>query len=96
VSWLDSLFDTMEVSRRQQRASQNGHPKIHERIAKEHNCAPELVRAIVTDCLSAHHESTVKYGIKTALVGAYRGLGPLQLITSKEFLLKLPNAILVN
>jgi hypothetical protein len=52
-------------------------PKFTERIAMERNCAPELVRAIVTDCLSALHENTVKYGIGTALVGAYWELGPL-------------------
>jgi hypothetical protein len=52
-------------------------PKFTERIATERNCAPELVRAIVTDCLTALHESTVKYGIGTALVGAYWELAPL-------------------
>jgi hypothetical protein len=46
-------------------------PRFTERISKKCNCAPELVRAIVTDCLAALHESTVKHGIATALVGAY-------------------------
>jgi hypothetical protein len=52
-------------------------PRFTERIAKERNCEPDLVRAIVTDCLSALHESTAKYGIGTALVGPYWELGPL-------------------
>jgi hypothetical protein len=52
-------------------------PRFTERIAKERNCSPELVRAIVTDCLDALHESTVKRGIGTALVGAWFELGPL-------------------
>lgn len=52
-------------------------PKFTERIAKERNCTPELVRAIVTDCLEALHESSVKTGIGDALVGAWFELGPL-------------------
>lgn len=52
-------------------------PRFTERISKERNCAPELVRAIITDCLAALHESTVKHGIGTALIGAYWELGPL-------------------
>jgi hypothetical protein len=52
-------------------------PRFTERIAKERNCSPELVRAIVTDCLSALHESTVKQGIGAALVGAWWELGSL-------------------
>jgi hypothetical protein len=52
-------------------------PKFTERIAKERNCSPELVRAIVTDCLSSLHESSVKQGIGDALVGAWFELGPL-------------------
>ena len=44
-------------------------PRFTERVAKERNCTPELVRAIVSDCLSALHESTVKHGIGTALGG---------------------------
>src|SRR5947209_8436826 len=47
------------------------------RIAKERNCSPELVRAIVTDTLAVLHESTVKHGIGTALIGTYWQLGPL-------------------
>jgi len=52
-------------------------PRFTERISKERNCTPELARAIVTDCLAALHESAVKHGIGTALVGAYWELGPL-------------------
>jgi len=52
-------------------------PEFTERIAKERNCSPELVRAIVTDCLSSLHESSVKQGIGDALVGAWLELGPL-------------------
>ncbi len=52
-------------------------PRFTERVAKERNCTPELIRAIVSDCLSALHESTVKHGIGTALVGVYWELGPL-------------------
>jgi hypothetical protein len=52
-------------------------PRFTERISKERNCTPELVRAIVTDCLAALHESTVKHGIGTALVGAFWELGDL-------------------
>jgi hypothetical protein len=48
-----------------------------ERIAKERNCSPELVRAIVTDCLESLHESSVKHGIGEALVSAWFELGPL-------------------
>jgi hypothetical protein len=51
-------------------------PKFTERIAKERNCSPELVRAIVTDCLEALHESDVKQGIGAALIGAWFELGP--------------------
>ena len=50
-------------------------PKFTERIAKERNCSPELVRAIVTDCLESLHESDVKQGIGAALVGAWFELG---------------------
>ena len=52
-------------------------PRFTERISKERNCTPELVKAIVTDCLAALPESTVKHGIGTALIGAYWELGPL-------------------
>lgn len=52
-------------------------PRFTQRISRERNCAPELVQAIVTDCLAALHESTVKHGIGTALFGAYWELGPL-------------------
>jgi len=52
-------------------------PRFTERIAKERNCAPELVRAIFTDCLAALHESTVKQGFGPALIGAYWELGPI-------------------
>jgi hypothetical protein len=52
-------------------------PRFTGRTSKERNCAAELVQAIVTDCLAALHESTVKHGIGTALIGAYWELGPL-------------------
>jgi hypothetical protein len=51
-------------------------PEFIERIAKDRNCTPELVRAIVTDCLQSLHESSVKTGIGDALVGACFELGP--------------------
>ena len=52
-------------------------PKFTERIVKERNCSPELVRAIVTDCLSSLHESAVKQGIGAAQVVAWFELGAL-------------------
>jgi hypothetical protein len=52
-------------------------PRFTERIAKERNCSPELVRAIVTDCLSSLHESAVKQGIGAAQVGTWFELGAL-------------------
>jgi hypothetical protein len=48
-----------------------------EHIAKERNCSPELVRAIVTDSLSALHECAVKEGIGKSMVDAYFALGDL-------------------
>jgi hypothetical protein len=51
-------------------------PSFTERIAKQRKCSPELVRAIVTDCLSSLHESVVKQGIGAAQVGAWFELGP--------------------
>jgi hypothetical protein len=52
-------------------------PRFVERVSKERNCSPELVRTIVTDCLAALHESAVKQGIGEALVGAWFELGDL-------------------
>jgi hypothetical protein len=50
--------------------------KFVKRIAKERNCAPELVRAIVTDCLTSLNETAFKEGMGAALVSAYWELGP--------------------
>ena len=52
-------------------------PKFTDRIAAERNCPPELVRAIVIDCLSALHQCTVKQGIGTTLIRTYWELGDL-------------------
>jgi hypothetical protein len=70
-------------------------PKYTERIATERNCPPELVRAIVTDCLSALHESTVKSSgrRRSERTGNW---GRYQHGTSMAFWLELPNANLVN
>ena len=46
-------------------------PQFTERIAKERNCTPELVRAIVTDGLATVHGSTVKQDFGPALVRSY-------------------------
>ena len=48
-----------------------------ERIAKERNCSPELVRAITTDFIAAMHEASFKGGIGTALFDGYWELGPI-------------------
>jgi hypothetical protein len=48
-----------------------------ERIAKERNCSPELVRAITTDFVAAMHEASFKRGIGTALSDAYLELTPV-------------------
>jgi hypothetical protein len=48
-----------------------------ERIAKERNCSIELVRAIVTDSLSALHEGSLKEGIGIAMWAAYFAFGDL-------------------
>jgi hypothetical protein len=48
-----------------------------ERIAKERNCSPELVRAIVTESLAALHEGAVKEGIGISLWVAYMAFGDL-------------------
>ena|SRR5215470_15458065 len=50
-------------------------PTFTNRIAIERGCSPDLVRSIVTDALAALHESAVKDGIGTALVGAYWEVG---------------------
>jgi hypothetical protein len=71
-------------------------PRFTERISKERNSTPELVRAIVTDCLAALHESTVKHGIGTALIGAYWELGPLAAWHSGAFLPEQPNTLPVS
>ena len=52
-------------------------PQFLDRVAKERNCSPELVRAIVRDCLSELNETAFKGGIGTALIAAYWELGPL-------------------
>jgi hypothetical protein len=52
-------------------------PQFCERIAKERNCPPELVRAITTECLAELHEAAFKQGIGVALWAAYWELGPL-------------------
>lgn len=49
-------------------------PMFLEEIAKERNCSPELVRAIVSDCFSRLHEASFKQGIGTALAAAYFNL----------------------
>lgn len=48
-----------------------------ERIAKERNCSTELVRAVVTDSLSALHEGAVKEGIGISMWAAYFAFGDL-------------------
>lgn len=50
--------------------------KFIERIAKERNCSPELVRAIVTDSLTSLSEIAFKEGMGAALVAAYWELRP--------------------
>lgn len=52
-------------------------PEFLTRIALERNCSPELVRAIMTDCLGALHEATVKGGRDVGARTAYSELGPL-------------------
>jgi hypothetical protein len=46
-------------------------------IAKERNCSPELVRAVLTDCIAQLHETSFKKGLGQALVDAYWELSPL-------------------
>ena len=50
-------------------------PQFLDRIAKERNCAPELVLAIVGDALGKLHEASFKGGVGTALLAAYWELG---------------------
>ena len=52
-------------------------PSFVDRIARERNCTPELVRAITGDCLAALHKSAIKGGMGTALEGAFWELGEL-------------------
>jgi hypothetical protein len=52
-------------------------PGFLDRVANERNCSPELVRAIVTDCLAELHEASYKGGLGRGLWGAYYELGPL-------------------
>lgn len=44
------------------------------RIAKERNCAPELVQAIATDFVAAMHEASFKVGIGQTLFDAHSEL----------------------
>jgi len=48
-----------------------------QRIAKERNCSPELVSAIVTDSLSALHEGAVKEGVGISMWAALLAFGEL-------------------
>lgn len=47
------------------------------RIAGERNCAPELVRAILTDCLAALDETAFKRGIGIIQIELFQNLGHL-------------------
>jgi hypothetical protein len=46
-------------------------PKFTERMVKERNCEPELVRAILTDFLAELHEVSFKQGLGPAMVMVY-------------------------
>src|SRR5437763_1109593 len=48
-----------------------------ERIAKERNCSPELIRAIGTDYLRRLHELAVKEGLGASMFAAYFEIGDL-------------------
>jgi hypothetical protein len=52
-------------------------PRFTERIAKERNCTPELVRAIVGDCLAALHESTGEAWHRDRIGRSLLGIGGL-------------------
>ena len=48
-----------------------------DRISAERNCSPELVRAILTDCLAALHETAFKRGAGTTQIEMFQNLGHL-------------------
>jgi hypothetical protein len=49
-------------------------PRFCERIAKERNCSPELVRAIVGDYMLELHKAAFQQGIGMALWAAYSNI----------------------
>jgi hypothetical protein len=48
-----------------------------DRITAAHGCSAELVRAIMTDCLAALHETSYKRGTPASVEAAHAELGGL-------------------